>query len=1050
VPAEHSFPIVGVGASAGGVEALEGFFRNMPFDTGMAFVLVTHMPRGHESALPEIIGRFTEMPVSNAQHQVGIEPNHVYVCPGDTVATMEDGRLLLAARSSEVLRRPIDVFMSSLAAARGENAVGVVLSGGGSDGALGIKAIKERGGLTLAQGADGTAPRQSSMPETAIATGFVDLVLPVEQMAGRLAQFALSDRVGGDAAGEADEPPQGEDAVEARRAIARTLHNQIGHDFSGYKETTFLRRVRRRMQIVQVDTLHDYIERLRKEPEEVTLLFRDLLIGVTTFFRDKDAFEALEQTVIPKLFESIGAADAVRVWIPGCATGEEVYSIAILMREHMNALRAMPKAQIFATDIDEAALGVARLGRYPHALMGDVKPERLDRFFARDEASYAVIKEIRDMCIFSAHSVIRDPPFSRIDLISCRNLLIYLGPEFQSRVIPIFHFALKPGGYLFLGTSENISQYGDLFQRVDKKQRLFQRRDHAASPLQFPLFAPGARPTFGSSEPRRDLISSAATLRRAVEAKVLESFAPAHVVVNREGDVILYSSRTGKYLEAAAGMPNRQLLASARRGLRLELRSALQEALETRRSAARENLSVEIDDRYQSVRLTVEPLGNHDTDPLFLVLFTDVGQPYSLAEGNVRRVVGDDTQVEQLERELRDTRERLQATVEEYETALEELKAANEEMVSVNEELQSTNEELETSKEELQSVNEELHTVNAELNSKIDELDRANADLRNLFESTRIATIFLDGDLVIRSFTPAATAIFNLISTDRGRPLTDIVSHLEDGDLKRDIRTVLERGEAIERQVRRSDGNTHYLMCILPYRGSGNAIEGVVVTFFDITRMVRSEAQQRTLVEELNHRVRNMLTVVSAIASQTLAKSCFPDDFARAFQGRIQSLAKSYGLLSREQWADVNVEDIVLTELEQYRDESKDRIVLDGPQIALKPTAAVALGLIIHELTTNATKYGALSKPEGQVAVTWTVERNPRRALLLDWRESGAGTIAKPKRKGFGTELIERETKGALGGKLELDYARGGLQARITIPLDGSNVAPGPSKASGS
>jgi two-component system, chemotaxis family, CheB/CheR fusion protein len=1043
VATDHSFPIVGIGASAGGVEALEGFFRGMPSDTGMAFVLVTHMPRGHVTMLSEILGRCTDMPVTNVRHGEAVDPNHVYVCPSDHVVTIEDGRLMLEARSAEVQRKPIDVFLSSLAEHRGENAVGVVLSGGGSDGALGIKAIKERGGLTLAQGSDGSAPRQTSMPEAAIATGFVDLTLPVEDMASRLTQFARSYRdIEPPIAAEAER--ESDDLVEARRSIARLLHDQVGHDFSGYKERTFMRRVRRRMQIVQVDDLAGYVERLRKEPEEVTLLFRDLLIGVTNFFRDKSAFEALEQLVIPKLFEGAGAAGTVRIWVPGCATGEEVYSIAILLREHLDKLRNVPRVQIFASDIDEAALAVARAGRYPQALMEGVEPERLDRFFSRDDAGYTVVKEIRDMCVFSAHSVIRDPPFSRIDLISCRNLLIYLGPEFQSRVIPVFHFALKPGGYLFLGTSENISQYGDLFHRVDRKQRLFQRRDHVATPLQFPLFVPGARTVIGGVVPQREPGTPTANLRRVVESRVLETFAPPHVVVNREGDIIHYSSRTGKYLEAAAGMPSRQLLALARRGLRLDLRSALQEAIETRRTTVREDVAVEIDDGYQHITLTVEPLGDHDADPLFLVLFADVGRPQRRTEAAAVDRPARDVTAEQFRRELHDTRERLQATVEEYETALEELKAANEEMVSVNEELQSTNEELETSKEELQSVNEELHTVNAELNSKIEELDRANADLRNLFESTQIATIFLDGELVIRSFTPAATSIFNLISTDRGRPLTDIMNQLENGDLRREVRIVLERGETIERQVRRSDGKTHYLMRVLPYRTRPNVVDGVLVTFFDITRMVEAEARQRTLVEELDHRVRNMLTVVAAITKQTLAKSASPDDFAAALQGRVQALAKSYGLLSRQQWGTVSLRDILLNELEPYRQESEARLALDGPPVALKPAAALALGLVVHELATNATKYGALSNSDGRVSVGWRIDRGERHSLALTWRESNGAVVKKPKRKGFGTELIEREVSGALGGKAAFDYAADGLKVRISIPLDSANVSPQP------
>ena len=437
---------------------------------------------------------------------------------------------------------------------------------------------------------------------------------------------------------------------------------------------------------------------------------------------------------------------------------------------------------------------------------------------ARDYHSLLPSIVARHVSIFSPHSVIRDPPFSRIDLISCRNLLIYLGSEFQSQVIPVFHFALRERGFLFLGTSENVTQHGDLFTPVDKKQRIFQRRDHAAAPVRFPFFLPQGRGYPASRELRQEPGRAVGNLRRSVETRVVERFAPAHVVVNAEGDILHFSPRTGKYLEPATGLPNRQLLAMARRGLRLDLRSALREAVETRAAVAREHVEVELDDRKQFINLTIEPFGPHD-DPLFLVLFNDIGQPLPpLAPEKARKRAAGTETTERLEQELRDTRERLQSTIEEYETAVEELKSSNEELQSINEELQSTNEELETSKEELQSVNEELHTVNAELNAKIEEVDRAHNDLRNVFDSTQIATIFLDKNFCVRSFTPAVTALFNLISTDRGRPLTDIASNLEDRDLRRAVQTVLERGEPIERNVRRAGSKAEYLMRILPYR----------------------------------------------------------------------------------------------------------------------------------------------------------------------------------------------------------------------------------------
>jgi two-component system CheB/CheR fusion protein len=1006
----------------------------MPTDTGIAFVLVTHLARGLPSSLPEILGRFTPMSVATAVENTAVEANHVYVCPADHILTLSDNRLHLHPRASEVQRKPIDVFLSSLADDRGETAIGVLLSGGGSDGTLGIKAIKERGGLTIAQGTDGSAPMQASMPDTAIAAGVVDLVVPVEQMAGRLAEYARNFKPMDERSGrETDDPTL---SPEAREEICRILLNQVGHDFGGYKERTFMRRVRRRMQVRQIDQLDKYIERLKAEPDEVMLLFRDLLIGVTNFFRDPEAFEALEQQVIPRLFEGKGASDHVRIWVPGCATGEEVYSLAILVREHMQTLRAPPKVQLFATDIDESALVVARTGRYPAPLMDNVSPLRLKRFFTGDDVTYSVNKDIRDMCIFSAHSVVRDPPFSRIDLISCRNLLIYFGVNFQAHVLPVFHFALKPRGYLFLGTSENVSQHADLFAPVDKKYRIFQRREQVASPLQFPLFTPTGRTLPTSGEMQHDNGAIGTNLRRIVESRVMERFAPAHVVVNREGDILHYSLRTGKYLEPAAGLPNRQLIAMARRGLRLDLRAALREAAETRRPAMRQNLTVDLDDRVQRVDVTIEPLGDSDNDPLFLVLFSDVGSPFAPSEVIGMRQNSGDKTIERIEHELRDTRERLQATIEEYETAVEELKSSNEELQSMNEELQSTNEELETSKEELQSVNEELQTVNSELNAKVDELDRAHGDLRNVFDSTQIATIFLDNNLIIRSFTPAVTSIFNLISSDRGRPLTDIVNHLaESGDLRRDIQTVIETGRSIDRNVDRSDGSAHYMMRIVPYSGRNNIIDGALVTFVDVTRMVESEAHQRTLVEELNHRVRNMLTVVGAIASQTLANARSPELFAQSFLGRVNSLAQSYSLVARQQWGAVSLRDIILTELQPHLVGERARIQVEGPEIMLDSTQALGLGLVFHELATNAVKYGALSVDTGLLQVLWTREADQ---IVMQWHESGVPNVRPPTRRGFGTELIERQLGAGFNGSVTFDYAPDGVRIRMVIPLQRS------------
>jgi two-component system CheB/CheR fusion protein len=470
----QKFPIVGVGASAGGVEALEGFFQGVPPQPGLAFIVVTHLAPDRESLLHEIIARYTDLNVVVAEDGVEIRPNSVYVLPADAIISVAAGRLALRkSDSSRRERKPIDILFSSLAIEHGDYAASVVLSGGDGDGTLGTKAIKERGGLTMAQVADGHGPRHPSMPESAISAGFVDFALPANDMGAKLAEFAVM-------LAESEAGDQADSHAETRAEICKILHDQVGHDFSGYKARTFFRRVQRRMQVTQLGSQAEYVQRLKEDPKEVVALFRDLLINVTNFFRDAEAFDKLRELVIPKLFEGRGATDTVRVWVPGCSTGEEVFSIAILLREHMDTLRAAPKVQLFATDIDDRALAVARAGRYPEALLDSVSDERRQRFFVPEGGSFVLTKDVRDLCIFSPHSVIRDPPFSRLDLVSCRNLLIYFGADIQDAVLPTFHYALRDGGYLFLGLSESVGKFAELFAAVDKKHRIFRSRENAS------------------------------------------------------------------------------------------------------------------------------------------------------------------------------------------------------------------------------------------------------------------------------------------------------------------------------------------------------------------------------------------------------------------------------------------------------------------------------------------------------------------------------------------------------------------------------------------
>ena len=1035
--AEPELFIVGIGASAGGIEAIEGVFRHMPPDSGLAFVIVAHLAPNKVSVLHEIIGRFTTMPVQQVQDGMVAEANRVYVGAPDRALTLEKGRLKSEEPTHHLrVAHPIDLFFSSLAADRNDHAIGIVLSGGGSDGTLGIKAIKEAGGLTLAQGSDHSAPRHDSMPASAIATGLVDIIAPAEEIGAKLVaylqNFVPTDRLLDRLPGRNVQ----EKADKAQREIASILREQVGHDFSGYKEKTFLRRVQRRMLVAQISELPSYIELLRRDPEERTFLFRDLLIGVTAFFRDVEAFAALETMVVPKLFEGKGQSDTVRVWIPGCATGEEVYSIAILLREHMDTLPSPPKVQIFGTDIDDAALGVARLGRYGGSAVEGLSSARLSRFFLAEAGIYVITRQIRDMCIFSPHSIVRDPPFGRIDLISCRNLLIYLDSELQSRVIPVFHYALRAGGYLFLGLSENVTQNPDLFVPLDKKFRVFQRRDHVAAQPHLPFLLAGTRAVSLPSQARTEA-AAGLPFRRLVDSRVLDRFAPAHVVINREGDVVHYSNRTGKYLEAPAGLPNRQLLQMARKGLRLDLRSAVQQAVETRRAVVRSPVLVETNGHVQPIGLTVEPIGENDADPLFLVVFTDIGDPLDPSEVASRKdLVGAlDIDLPQLETELRHTRERLQSTIEEYETALEELKAANEELVSMNEELQSTNEELETSKEEIQSVNEELQTVNTELGSKVEALNQANADLTNLFESTQIAVIFLDSQLRIRIYTPAVTSIFSLIPTDRGRTLTDISHNLDFERFEDRIRQVIASGRAHEDRVAKRDGTMHYLMRILPYHNARGEMDGALLVFVDLTGPVETENQLRLLVHELNHRARNLLTVVNALARQTAGRSRTVEDFVTGFLGRINALARSHGLLAQERWGHVPLATLIAGELAPHTERVGDHVRTKGPPISLTPKAAVALGMIIHELATNAAKYGALSSPDGEVELTWSIDAlDGTRSLRIRWREHDGPPVTAPVESGFGSTLVERQARNELGGSSRIDYLPEGIQVELTIP----------------
>jgi two-component system CheB/CheR fusion protein len=1031
VVSETRLTIVGIGASAGGIEAFRSFFMAMPSESGLAFVVILHLAPDRKSLLPEILARWTKMPVVTVADGMDVAADRVHVVPPGFLATIERNRLHLRPIGPEERHEAasIDFFFNALAIEARDHAVGIVLSGTGHDGALGLKAIREAGGLTIVQGKDGTTPQYTGMPESAIATGAVDIIAAVDSIPGHL----VAARRTCSAIMQAETQDLATD--EQRRAICQILLAEVGHDFSQYKDKTFLRRVRRRMQVLSLIDLDEYIARLRQDRGETLLLFRDLLIGVTAFFRDADTFAVLQADVMPLLFNGKGPDDVVRTWIPGCATGEEAYSLAILMLEYADTLPAPPRIQLFATDIDEAAIAAARAGRYPTLLLQNLPPARLRRFFKQSETGYIITKEVRDLCTFSAHSLLRDPPFSRVDMVSCRNLLIYLDSEAQSRVIPIFHYALLPNGLLLLGSSETVSRHDDLFLTLNKKHRIFQRRDAPSALPQLTINAAGASGAF--KRPGTAISTSPDNWPSAVaraKARVLETYAAAFVVITANGDVIHYSNHTGAYLEPAHGAPSKNLLEMARPGVRLGLRSAFRRATETGLRVEQRIPGFGEAGSGDGLAVVIEPVAGHDANRIFLVVFKDdrlnpPAQGHSLPPDDPG-IIG------ALERENRDLREQLQSISEEHETALEELRSSSEEMHSVNEELQSSNEELETSREEIQSINEEMSTVNAELTHKVDELDRTNNDLRNLFESTQVATIFLDAHMVIRGFTPEVATIYNLIPSDRGRPITDIVSRLDYRTLREDVRQVLETLQPLEQRVSRVDNTAHYLMRILPYRKPDSSVDGLLVTFIDISNIVRHEQHQRLMIDELNHRVKNMLSVVISLASQTLRRATTLEDFAGVFLGRVHALSAVYELLSARNWSAVLLQDLLVEELRPFMAGDRRNIQMSGPEAALDARGALAVGLAIHELSTNAVKHGALSADEGDVTIAWSIETAADTPFfILNWEERNGPPVQPPAHSGAGLLLIERALTHDLAGQADVTFRLEGVRATIRVPL---------------
>jgi two-component system CheB/CheR fusion protein len=1144
------FPVVGIGSSAGGLEALQQFFRAMPPDSGLGFIIAAHLDPTQESHLTELLSRCTKMPVVQIENSAKVEPNRVFVIAPDQELTIREGVVRpnkpTAPRGH---RHPVDSFFRSLAEDRGELAIAIILSGTGTNGSLGLRFIKAEGGIAIAQ--DPETAGFAGMPRSAIATGVVDLVLPPDKMPDALLNFARHPYVRQPVEAAVERTP--DDQLEA---LLRLVQAKTRRDFSGYKKRTLLRRIHRRMGLHRIESLPNYIGRLQNDPDEVKALASDLTINVTGFFRDPDAWRTLGDKVIAPLVRERRAESTIRVWLPGCSTGEEAYSIAILLLEHAAAARKNFDLKLFATDVAEGVLTSARAGAYPASIAQDVTPERLKRWFVMEDDTYCVRKTLRDAITFAPQNLLQDPPFSRMDLISCRNLLIYLNPEIQKRVLALFHFALREGGHLFLGPAETIAAHEDLFESVSKKWRIYRRLGPTRHDIvDFPLLAPREGSAEAETRPEEARPQPHLSASELMDRALLDRYVPASALIDRQFRVHYLRGPTEEYLRPPTGEPSYNLIAMARQGLQTTLRNAVRKAVD-------EGHEVMADARVRRgaalrpVRVVVAPLrSGHNPETRLLVTFS---------EHDLGRDVGSSAEVEEaasdseLQMELDAAREDLRLTIEQMEAANEELKASNEEIRSINEELQASNEELETSKEELQSLNEELNTVNNQLQAKVQELEIRTNDLNNLLNSTDVATLFLDRSLCIRWFTPAMKALLELLPTDIGRPISHFAQRFSGGDLLEEARKVLERLLPSDTEVV-DDLGRWYIRHAVPYRTEDDRIGGVVVTFVDITErkhaeeevqrarefaesivdtvrepllvltpelMVRSanrsfyrdfqvsreetqdrllyelgngqwdipelrrlldevlphnhqfsdfevehdfegigrrtmllngrrldavqlillaiaditerkraEAERELLMRELSHRVKNTLAVVQALAMQTDHSGSI-EEYRDKFLGRLSALARAHSLLLDAQWRGADLKELVDRALEAYRVDHPDTIEVSGGAVPLTANQGLGLSLILHELSTNAVKYGALSHAEGRVHVSWELEEDKHgRRVRLRWEEQGGPEVEPPKRRGFGTRLIERASTHELDGQVELNYGPEGLRSELVFPL---------------
>jgi two-component system CheB/CheR fusion protein len=1152
------FPIVGIGMSAGGLEVATEFLKAMPPDSGMGFVIVQHLEPTRKSLLAELLGKHTEMPVIEVEDGMAVQADHVYVIIPAHTLLIEDGILrLIEPAEPRGRRHPIDHFFTALAKDRKTGSIAIVLSGAGSNGSAGIQDIKLSGGMCIAQAPE--TAKFDSMPRHAIASGAVDYVLAPADMPAVLVRYAHHPYIEGDAAeaiASASESSFGD--------VLTLIRARSGHDFRQYKRTTLTRRTHRRMGLAGLESFDDYLVRLRDDPAELQALVRDMMINVTGFFRDPEAWEALDRDVIAPLVQKAAPDQAIRAWVPACSTGEEAYTIAMLLAAHAETAEKGLQAKIFATDLADNNLAAARRGLYPGSMVERLSSDRLDRFFEKTGESYRIKREIRETVVFAPQNLLSDPPYSKMDLVSCRNLLIYLDSEGQNRVLSLAHFALREGGYLFLGNAESVGQRDHQFSIVSKRWRIYQRtggREPRA--IDLPIWPPVQSTERERAKPKLADV--------AVQA-LADRFGPASVVVDRHYRIQHFHGMTEDYLTHPPGPPTLDLMAMARDGLALAIRRAVKQALEDNEAAK----SVATRAKTGRVEVTASPLGGRNGDGLMLVSFSPAGKGAQSRPAASRTGKAKLEPERNYDDELKEARDELQAIVEEYETANEELKAANEEATSVNEELQATNEELESSKEELQSLNEELNAVNAELEHKVAELDETSDDLRNLLSGNDIATIFLDAHMRIKWFTPAVTRLFDVIDTDIGRPIANLAQKFVNGDLVGKAREAINRLVTTEETVRAHTGRG-YSLRVQPYRTRDNHIAGAVASFVDVTELEQTQSRvaeardyaqaivrtvhdpmivlggdlhvqsanpafyryfkvdaketeghllydlgdgqwdipalrklldqllptagrvsnfevehdfpqigrrwivlnaqrivgfgdradlillafddaterkqaerhREMLVAELSHRVKNSLAVVQSISAQTLRNSGTLGEFGSAFTGRIQALGRAHDIALKGGYQQIALASMIDQALEPFRMDGRLKIA-EGPIVELDPAVSQSLTLMLHELATNALKYGALSTGAGVVSIGWRIDtRDGNRRVIFIWTESGGPAVIAPDRTGQGTRFIKGSARYELRGDATLDFQPEGLRATIGFPLESvasTNNTLGPGK----